>query len=49
MPVHPVEIGSVVVGGGGPLLLVAGPCVIESEDLALEVAGCVKAIADRVA
>jgi 2-dehydro-3-deoxyphosphooctonate aldolase (KDO 8-P synthase) len=48
VPVHPVEIGSVVVGGGGPLLLVAGPCVIESEDLALEVAGCVKAIADRV-
>jgi 2-dehydro-3-deoxyphosphooctonate aldolase (KDO 8-P synthase) len=30
------------------LLLVAGPCVIESEDLALEVARCVKAIADRV-
>ncbi len=46
--VHPVQLGSFVVGGGAPLLLIAGPCVIDSEDLALEVAGCVKAIADRV-
>jgi 2-dehydro-3-deoxyphosphooctonate aldolase (KDO 8-P synthase) len=46
--VHPVELGSFVVGGGAPLLLIAGPCVVESEDLALEVARCVKAIADRV-
>ena len=27
-----VRIGDLVVGGGAPLLLVAGPCVIESED-----------------
>jgi len=46
--VHSVELGSFVVGGGAPLLLIAGPCVIESEDLALELARCVKAIADRV-
>ena len=46
--VHSVELGSFVVGGGAPLLLIAGPCVIESEDLALELARSVKAIADRV-
>ncbi len=45
--VHPVEIGSFVVGAGAPLVLIAGPCVIESEDLALEVARSVKATADR--
>jgi 2-dehydro-3-deoxyphosphooctonate aldolase (KDO 8-P synthase) len=27
-----IRIGDVVLGGGAPLLLVAGPCVIESED-----------------
>ncbi len=45
---HPVELGSFTVGGGAPLLLIAGPCVIESEDLALEVARTVKAVAERV-
>jgi 2-dehydro-3-deoxyphosphooctonate aldolase (KDO 8-P synthase) len=47
-PVHPFHIGDFEVGGGGPLLLIAGPCVIESEALALDVATCVKAIAARV-
>lgn len=46
--VRTVELGGFAVGGGAPLLLIAGPCVIESEDLAVEVARCVKAIADRV-
>ena len=46
--VHSVQLGSFAVGGGAPLLLIAGPCVIESEDLALEVATRVKAIADRI-
>lgn len=40
-----VEIGSgVVIGGGRPFVLVAGPCVIESEDLTLHVAGKLKEI-----
>jgi 2-dehydro-3-deoxyphosphooctonate aldolase (KDO 8-P synthase) len=47
-PVHPVQIGNITVGGGGPLLLIAGPCVIESEDLAVHVAQCVKEVADRL-
>lgn len=29
--VHPVELGSIVFGGGRPFVLIAGPCVIESE------------------
>ncbi|RMG87466.1 MAG: 3-deoxy-8-phosphooctulonate synthase, partial [Candidatus Dadabacteria bacterium] len=33
-----VRIGPVAVGGGAPLALIAGPCVIESEDLVLRVA-----------
>ncbi len=28
----PVSIGSVTIGGGGPLALIAGPCVIEERD-----------------
>jgi 2-dehydro-3-deoxyphosphooctonate aldolase (KDO 8-P synthase) len=33
--VHTVDIGSVRVGGGHPLALIAGPCVIEGEEHAL--------------
>ncbi len=46
--VHPVQIRNFTVGAGGPLLLIAGPCVIEGEDFAVDVAKCVKAIASRV-
>jgi 2-dehydro-3-deoxyphosphooctonate aldolase (KDO 8-P synthase) len=33
-----VRIGEVEVGGGGPLALIAGPCVIESEEMTLAIA-----------
>ena len=36
------------VGPGRPFLLLAGPCVLESEELALEVAGRLKEIAGRL-
>ncbi len=36
------------IGGGGPLALIAGPCVIESEALALETARALKEIAARL-
>lgn len=39
----------VVVGGGAPLAAIAGPCVIESEEAALEAARAVAAIAGRLA
>ena len=44
----PVRIGSLTLGGGAPLLVIAGPCVIESESHALETAHAVKAIAADV-
>ncbi len=40
-----VEIGDVEIGDGRPLVLIAGPCVIESEELVLEVAGRVGELA----
>jgi 2-dehydro-3-deoxyphosphooctonate aldolase (KDO 8-P synthase) len=36
------------VGGGNPLLLIAGPCVLESEALAREVAAALKEITERL-
>jgi 2-dehydro-3-deoxyphosphooctonate aldolase (KDO 8-P synthase) len=36
------------VGPGRPFLLIAGPCVLESEAMALEVAGTLKEICDRL-
>jgi 2-dehydro-3-deoxyphosphooctonate aldolase (KDO 8-P synthase) len=37
-----MQIGPVTVGKDGPLLLIAGPCVIESEELVLTVASFLK-------
>ena len=42
-----VDIGGVSIGGGGPLVLIAGPCVIESEAHAVETALEVREIARR--
>ncbi|HSL20517.1 MAG TPA: 3-deoxy-8-phosphooctulonate synthase [Vicinamibacterales bacterium] len=42
-----VQAGSVALGGGSPLALVAGPCVIESEAHALRTAEAVAEIAAR--
>jgi len=43
-----VSVGRVKVGGGNPLVLIAGPCVIESESLALRVAGAIKKLSSRL-
>jgi 2-dehydro-3-deoxyphosphooctonate aldolase (KDO 8-P synthase) len=48
VPVNAVQFGPVTVGGGAPLVLVAGPCVIESEAHAIGLAHAIKAIAARV-
>lgn len=39
-----IRIGNVTLGGGGPLLLVAGPCVIESEEHLLRTGEVIKEI-----
>jgi 2-dehydro-3-deoxyphosphooctonate aldolase (KDO 8-P synthase) len=48
-PVKPVELApGVVVGGGGALPVIAGPCMIESEDLVVEMARVLAAMAERL-
>jgi len=43
--VKPVSIGSFAVGGGNPIALIAGPCVIESPAHAVDLALALKGIA----
>ncbi len=43
-----VQIGKITVGLGKPLVLIAGPCVIENEKSALRHAFAIKKIADRL-
>jgi 2-dehydro-3-deoxyphosphooctonate aldolase (KDO 8-P synthase) len=42
---HEILLGSLRLGGGNPLFLIAGPCVIESEAHARKMAECVSRIA----
>ncbi len=43
-----VSVGKVKIGGGNPLVLIGGPCVIENESSALRHAEKIKAIAGRL-
>jgi len=43
-----VKIGKVPVGGGAPLVLIAGPCVIEGADRTLKIGREIRAIAGRL-
>ena len=43
-----VKIGSLKIGGNGPLFLISGPCVIENEETTFKVAHFLKRIAQRV-
>jgi 2-dehydro-3-deoxyphosphooctonate aldolase (KDO 8-P synthase) len=45
--VNPVQLGAIAIGGGRPFVLIAGPCVIESERHASDLAGEIAAIARR--
>lgn len=42
-----VRVGNLTIGGGAPLAVIAGPCVIESRDAALRHAERLKALAER--
>jgi 2-dehydro-3-deoxyphosphooctonate aldolase (KDO 8-P synthase) len=48
MKLHSFEIGKIRVGGGAPLFVIAGPCVIESESHAMMMAERLKAAAEEV-
>ncbi len=43
----PVTLGEIAIGGGSPFVLIAGPCVIESEAHATDLAGRLVEIARR--
>ncbi len=43
----PIQFAGLTVGGGAPLLLIAGPCVIESESHAIGLASAIRDIARR--
>ncbi len=47
LPVTRLTLGDITIGGGSPFVLIAGPCVIESEGHALELAGRLTDIARR--
>jgi len=42
-----VRVGSAAIGGGGPLALIAGPCVIEGREMALEIARLVARVSEE--
>jgi len=42
-----IRVGNVKIGGGSPLVLIAGPCVIESEASCLETAKAIKEITKK--
>ena len=44
---QPIQFGGMTIGGAAPLVLIAGPCVIESESHAVDIALAVKEIAGR--
>jgi 2-dehydro-3-deoxyphosphooctonate aldolase (KDO 8-P synthase) len=48
MTAKKIKIGGFEIGGGRPLALIAGPCVIESADSAMRHAAFIKQAADRV-
>lgn len=43
-----IRLNDIVIGGGAPFVLIAGPCVIESEDMARMLAGSLKEITSRL-
>jgi 2-dehydro-3-deoxyphosphooctonate aldolase (KDO 8-P synthase) len=49
MPENPVTIADLHCGHGQPLLVIAGPCVMESEELTLSIATRLRQIADELA
>jgi 2-dehydro-3-deoxyphosphooctonate aldolase (KDO 8-P synthase) len=43
-----IDLGALRLGGGGPLFLISGPCVIEDFDKTFEMATCLKDITQRL-
>jgi 2-dehydro-3-deoxyphosphooctonate aldolase (KDO 8-P synthase) len=47
-PTRVVQIGTITIGGGAPLVLIAGPCVVESREMILRTAEKIQSIARRL-
>jgi 2-dehydro-3-deoxyphosphooctonate aldolase (KDO 8-P synthase) len=43
-----IRIGRLSIGGGAPLVLIAGPCIIENEEKAMEIAGYLKELTGKL-
>jgi 2-dehydro-3-deoxyphosphooctonate aldolase (KDO 8-P synthase) len=44
----PIRVGRLEIGGGAPLALIAGPCVIESEEKTMEIAGYLRDLTGKL-
>jgi len=42
-----VRIGDIPIGGGAPLVVFAGPCVVENREMVLRIAGQIRTLASR--
>lgn len=47
MKTREIKIGKITIGGQNPLAFIAGPCVIESEELTLNIAGKLKDYSEK--
>jgi 2-dehydro-3-deoxyphosphooctonate aldolase (KDO 8-P synthase) len=45
---NPIRVGRLLIGGGAPLSLIAGPCVIEDETKTLEIARYLKELTGKL-
>jgi 2-dehydro-3-deoxyphosphooctonate aldolase (KDO 8-P synthase) len=45
---HIVNVGKIAIGDGNPLVLIAGPCVIETHDATIETAAFLKDVTDEL-
>jgi len=43
-----IEVGNVKIGGNNPIVLIAGPCVIESEEITLKTVESIKKITEKL-
>jgi 2-dehydro-3-deoxyphosphooctonate aldolase (KDO 8-P synthase) len=44
----PIRVGRLEIGGGSPFVLIAGPCIIESEEKTMEIAGYLKDLTGKL-
>src|SRR5208283_2290263 len=42
-----IKIGKISIGGGKPLVLIAGPCVVEGRDIVLRTASKITSVAEK--